>query len=246
MDALGAGERKGGAQVSDPYKVLGVSPGASEAEITKAYRKLAKKYHPDLNPGDETAAAKMSEINAAYDKLKNGDTSSSGTGYSSTGYSGSTGGYNPYGGSYNPFEGFGGFGGYGQQSSSQRSYTEMDSVRAYLRASQYAQALHVLSEITDRNAEWYYYSAIANYGAGNTITARNHAQTAVNMDPGNQEYRRLQAIIERGGHVYSQQSQSFGLPNAYCNNVCCSACLSQICCYAMNSGCCYGYGRPFC
>ena len=233
MDALGAGKEKGGeAQMKDPYKVLGVSRGASEDEITKAYRKLAKKYHPDLNPGDTHAAEKMSEINAAYDKLKNGDVESE------SGYGGGYSGYNPYAG-YNPYSGYG-----QSSSSSQRSYTEMDSVRAYLRANQYAQALHVLSEIEKRDDEWYYYSAIANYGAGNTITARSHAQTAVNMNPNNQEYRRLQAIIEHGGHVYSQQSQSFGLPNAYCNNVCCSACLSQLCCYLMNGGCCYGFGRP--
>ncbi len=241
MDALGAGEEEGGeAQMTDPYKVLGVSKGASEAEITKAYRKLAKKYHPDLNPGDEAAAEKMREINAAYDILKNGGPTETNSGYSG-GYSG--GGYDPFRG-YGGFGGYTGYGGYSQQSSSQRSYTEMDSVRAYLRANQYAQAPHVLSEITDRNDEWYYYSAIANYGAGNTITARNHAQTAVNMNPNNQEYRRLQAIIEHGGHVYSQQSQSFGLPNAYCNNVCCSACLSQLCCFLMNGSCCYGLGCP--
>lgn len=64
----------------DPYEVLGVSRNASEEEITKAYRELAKKYHPDLNPGDETAAQKMSEINEAYDRIRNGDTSPTYTG----------------------------------------------------------------------------------------------------------------------------------------------------------------------
>ena len=49
----------------DPYKVLGVSPGASDEEIKKAYRELTKKYHPDLNPGDPHAAEKMNEITAA-------------------------------------------------------------------------------------------------------------------------------------------------------------------------------------
>ena len=57
--------------ISDPYQVLGVSPDASDEEIKQAYRKLAKKYHPDLNPGDEAAAKKMQQINAAYDQLKN-------------------------------------------------------------------------------------------------------------------------------------------------------------------------------
>lgn len=57
--------------MSDPYRVLGVSPDASEEEIKKAYRKLAKKYHPDLNPGDQEAARKMQEINAAYEQIQN-------------------------------------------------------------------------------------------------------------------------------------------------------------------------------
>ena len=54
---------------TDPYQVLGVSPNASEDEIRQAYRRLAKKYHPDLNPGDKTAAQKMNEINAAYEQI---------------------------------------------------------------------------------------------------------------------------------------------------------------------------------
>ena len=53
----------------DPYKVLEISPGASEEEIKRAHRTLAKKYHPDLNPGNAYAAEKMNEINAAYDIL---------------------------------------------------------------------------------------------------------------------------------------------------------------------------------
>ena len=57
--------------IEDPYKVLGVSPNASDDEIKRAYRRLAKQYHPDRNPGDQEAARKMQEINAAYEQIKN-------------------------------------------------------------------------------------------------------------------------------------------------------------------------------
>ena len=55
----------------DPYTVLGVDRNASEEEIKKAYRALAKKYHPDANPNNPEAAEKMKEINAAYDQIQN-------------------------------------------------------------------------------------------------------------------------------------------------------------------------------
>lgn len=53
----------------DYYQVLGVERGAQEAEIKKAYRKLARKYHPDINPGNKAAEAKFKEINEAYEVL---------------------------------------------------------------------------------------------------------------------------------------------------------------------------------
>jgi len=55
--------------VKNPYEVLGVAPTASAADIQSAYRKLAKKLHPDLNPGDKAAEEKFKEIAGAYDLL---------------------------------------------------------------------------------------------------------------------------------------------------------------------------------
>jgi curved DNA-binding protein CbpA len=56
--------------MDNPYATLGVSPAASDEEIAKAYRILAKKYHPDLHPGDRDAAECMSRVNKAYDDIK--------------------------------------------------------------------------------------------------------------------------------------------------------------------------------
>ncbi len=54
----------------DPYEVLGLSRSATDAEIKRAYRKLAKENHPDLKPGDEEAATRFKQAQAAYDLLK--------------------------------------------------------------------------------------------------------------------------------------------------------------------------------
>ncbi|HBF36410.1 MAG TPA: molecular chaperone DnaJ [Firmicutes bacterium] len=229
--------------ISDPYKVLGVSPTASSEEITKAYRQLAKKYHPDLNPGDAEAARKMSEINAAYEQIKSGNVSPNS---SSGGYGGqspygngnnSSGEEDPFGGGFNPFGGFDPFGGFGPFGNSRQQYSEFEPVKSYLRAGYYEEALNVLANITGKSAEWYYYSAIANAGIGNKITALTHAKTAVQMEPDNPEYQRVLDQIQNGGRVYQQQSQNFGMPVINISNLCITCCFAQMCCIFCGRSC---------
>jgi len=55
----------------NPYHILGVKPDASVEQVQKAYRKLAKKFHPDLNPGNRKAEEEFKRISAAYDLLSN-------------------------------------------------------------------------------------------------------------------------------------------------------------------------------
>ena len=56
--------------MNDPYSILGVSSAATDEEISRAYRKLARQYHPDLNPGNAYAESRMKEINSAYEAIK--------------------------------------------------------------------------------------------------------------------------------------------------------------------------------
>ena len=90
----------------DYFEVLGISMGASDADIKKAYRSLAKKYHPDINPGDKEAEAKFKEVNEAYEVLSDADKKAK---YDQYGHAA----FDPASGAGGGYGGFGGFGGFG-------------------------------------------------------------------------------------------------------------------------------------
>lgn len=228
--------------MTDPYQVLGVSRDASTEEIKKAYRTLSRKYHPDANinnPNKAEAEEKFKQVQQAYKQImeeKENGTSS----YSSQGSYGGSYGSGGYGGSYGN-GGYGGnYGGYNYGSSTEDA--ELRAAANYLNNMRYQEAMRVLNNIPRHNAQWYYLHAIANAGLGNNISAVQDAQTAVNMEPDNMQYRQLLSQLQGGGQWYTDMGQGYGYERAGgdMGKWCCE-CLAI---NAMCNCCCYG-GRGF-
>ena len=94
----------------DYYEVLGINKNADDKTIKKAYRKLAKKYHPDINPGDTNAEARFKEVTEAYEILSDPEKRKL---YDRFGHAAFDGTGAAQSGAYNNADGFGGFGGFG-------------------------------------------------------------------------------------------------------------------------------------
>lgn len=186
----------------NPYEVLGVTASASDEEIKKAYRNLSRKYHPDANinnPNRAQAEEKFKQVQLAYDQIMK---------EKQQGYSYSSSGNRSYG-----------YSGYGDSDSIQ-----MQAAANYISNRHYAEALNVLNSIpfAERKARWYYYSAMANAGIGNNVTAKEQINRAVTLEPSNMEYRQFKQHLDFGGTWYQNMGQSYERPYAGTGNWCLS------------------------
>ena len=150
------------------------------------------------------------------------------------GYSYDSFGDHGQGGYYGGFGEFGGFGGAysGRQYSTGSSDTdtiELQAAANYINHRCYREALNVLANIQTRSATWYYYSAMANAGTGNNVTAKEHIAQACAMEPNNLQFRAFEQQLSYGGDWYSNMGRGYSRPYAG-NSFCWSLCLLNILC----------------
>lgn len=208
--------------MTNPYQVLGVPESASDEEVKRVYRELAKKYHPD-NYGDsplkEVAEEKMAEVNEAYNsvmdqrKARAANNNTQQNAYQNT---------------------------YGQNT--QQNSSSFQDIRAMIQQNRLVEAEELLDgvPVNRRDGEWYFLKGSIYYSRGWLEDAANHFSSACRLNPNNPEYR---AAMNR---MMWQKQGNFGAgngnnPNPYrqqgqgnmggCNSCdCCSSLICADCC----------------
>ena len=203
----------------DPYQVLGVPSTATDEEVKKAYRDLARKYHPDNyhdNPLADLAQERMKEINEAYEAVQSQRKAARSGGYS------------------------GGYGGYqaGYQTGYQSGGSRYQRIRMAISQGNLNLAEELLNAMTDHDAEWSFLKGAICYRRGWLDEARRYYQNAVNMDPDNQEYQRALDIAEGRSTAYRPEGYDNVTTGTCGNGDCLRLCGATLCCNA--------FGVPIC
>ena len=153
------------------------------------------------NPLADLAEEKFKEVQAAYDQIMK-EREGGGYSYSAT----------------------------GQTQSSSQETVELQAARNYINNRRFHEALNVLSNIGNRTAMWYYYSAIANMGIGNNLVAVDHAKQAAAMEPNNMEYVNFANQMQFRGQQYQNMGYGYGRQSYGTGNLCCDLwCLDTMC-----------------
>ena len=211
----------------DPYQVLGVPSTATDEEVKKAYRDLARKYHPDNyhdNPLADLAQERMKEINEAYEAVQSQRKAQRSGGYSAGGQR--------YGGQ-----------GYGYQSGYQNGYqggytSRYQRVRMAISSGDLNLAEELLNAQSDHDAEWNFLKGAFCYRRGWLDEARRYYQTAMTMAPDNPEYQRALDILEGRGTAYRPEGYGDVTTGACGDSSCLRLCGATLCCNA--------FGVPIC
>ena len=205
--------------MNDPYQILGVPENATDEEIKKAYRELARKYHPDNyhdNPLADLAQEKMKEINAAYEQITKERASGRRTG-------------GAYGGGSYGYGGYQSYGGYGGSQSYSGQSSVLQQARIAINTGNISRAEALLANYSDHNAEWNFLKGVVCYRRGWMDEALRYYRTAVQMDPGNAEYRQALDYMEGTDDTAYRPGGSFG---TLCSG---NPCLSMCCLYTLCS-----------
>lgn len=195
--------------MKDPYITLGVSRDATDEDIKKAYRALARKYHPDNYAGSDladVAEEKMKEINEAYDMIQKMRAS------------GGTGGFNP-GGSSNTY--------------TSGNYAE---IRHRINEGRFSDAEILLDAIpaSQRGAEWNFLKGCVMMQRGYYFDAQKYVETACYLDPTNMEYRQVKQRMRATASSYDSPYRTTSYGSACsgtdcCTSLICADCLCECC-----------------